>query len=247
MYTNNNNFSERTLAALNIAREEAHRLGHNFIGSEMLLIGIWTMMCVANLTLYLVREQIFQLIGRGPGYVSVQPPFTPNASRVMERAIELANEQEFSVEPEHLLLAITEVGGAMAVRILVSLGVEISQLQEATIAQIQNLPLLQPETQQTTETEVNLSPRPSLLPSVRLVNPSSRYTASPPKQIYITCLPQESGRFVCEARASGNFSSGIDFNSVAYGGTEFQAIAEALESLARMYRDYRGRGVADQD
>lgn len=241
MFSNNNNFSERTLAVINVAREEARRLGHNFIGSEMLLLGLLSLISIANLSLDAVREQIFQLIGRGPGYVSSQPPFTPNASRVLERANTLANEQEHLViEPEHLLLALTEVGGALAVRVLENLGVEIAQLREAILAQIQNLPRQQPESQQTTETENQSSQRPILLPSVRLVNPMTRFTVStPPKRINLTVLPQESGRFVCEAHASGNLSSGIDFSCIAYGDSEFHAIASALESLARSYRDFR--------
>lgn len=72
----------------------------------------------------------------------------------------------------------------------------------------------------------------SLLP---VIPPVSR---TAPTMMSVTTLPQETGRWVAQVNASG-ILDGPSFRSIGYGDSEFQAIAEALESLARMYQDYR--------
>lgn len=63
--------------------------------------------------------------------------------------------------------------------------------------------------------------------------------ASLPRSLTVSTLPQETGRWVAEVRASG-LLDGPSFSSLGYGDRDFKAIAEALKSLARMYQDYRG-------
>lgn len=102
------------------------------------------------------------------------------------------------------------------------------QLREATLAQIQSLPG-KADPQPASEPETQTS---TLLPVI----PSVSRTA--PTMLSVTTLPQETGRWVAQVNASGVLD-GPRFRSIGYGDSEFQAIAQALESLARMYQDYR--------
>lgn len=228
------NFSDRSLKVINLAEEEAHRLGHNFIGSEQLLIGLLSVdsgakqiLNAAGINLSNVQVELEKLIGRGAGFVAVEIPFTLRAKRAIEMAITRAYEQRpIVVEPEHLLLGIVDLGEGIALRVLENLGVSIPQLRKATLKQIQSLP------QQASPQPVRESQTSSLLP---VIPPVSR---TAPRMLSVTTLPQETGRWVAQVNASG-ILDGPSFRSIGYGDTEFQAIAQALESLARMYQDYK--------
>ncbi len=230
------NFSEGCRQVIILATEESRRLGHNFVGSEQLLIGLLSadngatqLLVAAGANKEAAQTEVEKIIGRGAGFVSIEPPFTPNARRAIETAIATARQQGFMyIEPEHLLLGILASEQTIAQRILETLGVAIEQLREATKAQIQTLPQqidFQQERQSQSQTS-QLSPA---------IPPLSRAV---PQLLNVTTLPQDTGRWVAQVNASG-FLDGPSFRCVGYGDTEFEAIASALESLARMYRNYR--------
>ena len=230
-------FSERSLEVINLAQEESHRLGHNFVASEQLLIGLLSadngatqLLVAAGASLEAAQTEVEKIIGRGSGFLAVELPFTPNAKRAIETAMATAHEQGFMyVEPEHLLLSIVAPEQQMiAQRILENLGVAIGQLREATLAQIQMLPQ-QIASQKARQSEDQTSLLPPAIPPV---------SRAIPKLLNVTTLPQETGRWVAQVSAS-SILDGPSFRSINYGDTEFEAIASALESLARMYRDYR--------
>ncbi len=225
------NFSESCRQVIILATEESRRLGHNFVGSEQLLIGLLSadngatqLLVAAGASKEAATTEVEKIIGRGAGFVARELPFTPNAKQAIEKAIVTAHEQGFMyVEVEHLLLGIFASEQTIAQRILENLGVAIEQLREATKAQIQTLP--QPERHSQSQIS-QLSPA---------IPPVSR---TAPKSVHVNALPQETGRWVAQVSAS-SFLDGPSFSSIDYGNTEFEAIASALESLARMYRDFR--------
>lgn len=231
------NFSESFRQVIILATEESRRLGHNFVASEQLLIGLLSadngatqILVAAGASLEAAQTEVEKIIGRGSGFLAIELPFTPNAKRAIETAMVTAREQGFMyVEPEHLLLSIVALEQQMiAQRILENLGVAIGQLREATLAQIQTLPQ-QIAPQQTRQSEDQTSLLSPAIPPV---------SRAVPKLLNITTLPQETGRWVAQVSAS-SILDGPSFRSINYGDTEFEAIASALESLARMYRDYR--------
>lgn len=230
-------FSESCRQVIIIAKEESRRLGHNFVGSEQLLIGLLRaengatqLLVTVGATLETAQTEVEKIIGRGSGFVASEPPFTPNARRAIEKAIEMARKQGFMyVKPEHLLLGIFAPQQTIAQRILENLGVAVEQLREATLAQVQTLPLQQVAPQQSGQFEYQTSLLSPAIP------PISRAV---PKFVNVTTLPQETGRWVAQVSAS-SILDGPSFSSIDYGDTEFEAIASAFESLARMYRDYR--------
>lgn len=72
-------FSERSLKVINLAQEESHRLGHNFIGSEQLLIGLLSadnsttqLLNAEGITLETTRLEVEKIIGRGSGFVAME-------------------------------------------------------------------------------------------------------------------------------------------------------------------------------
>lgn len=231
-----NHLSDRSLQVLSAANQEALRLGHNFVGAELLLLGLLRtdngaaqLLSAAGVSLESARSGVEHFIGRGSGHVNASPPLTPRAEQTLERAVKTAHEQGFPlVEPEHLLLALLDCQDAVSHRVLENLDTSIPQLREATLLQIQTLPRSpapQPVLDSGTET--------SLLPAIPPIERNA------PKQLSVHTLPQESGRHVAEVNSWGNILSGPNFRSIGYGDTEFEAIAQALESLARIYRDYR--------
>lgn len=230
-------FGESCRQVIILATEESRRLGHNFVASEQLLIGLLSadngatqLLVAAGASLEAAQTEVEKIIGRGSGFVAIELPFTPNAKRAIETAMATAREQGFMyVEPEHLLLGIVASKQMIAQRVLENLGVAIGQLREATLAQIQTLPQqIAPQQARQSEDQTSL-----MLPA------SPPVSRAVPKLLNVTTLPQETGRWVAQVSASSITVDGPSFRSISYGDTEFEAIASALESLARTYRDYR--------
>lgn len=232
------NFSSRTRKSINRAIAESHSLGHNFIGSEQILLGVLgvdeAIAQLLGVSLESVRAEVERTIGRGSGYVVASPPFTPRAKRIVQIATAIALVQEFScVEPEHLLLGIADRADGVAYNVLKNLGVLIPQLQQAILTKTRDLPR-QPIPQSDETDDETITTRSSLLPAVPPVNKTA------PTWLSITTLPQENGRWVAQVSAHGNaHGNAPNFRSIAYGNSDFQAIADALLSLARMYRNYQ--------
>lgn len=230
------NFSSRARTSINYAQAESHCLGHNFVGSEQILLGVLgTDEAIAQsigVTLEAVRAEVERTIGRGSGYVNASSPLTPRARQIVQAAMAVAQKHSFAcVEPEHILLALIDLEQAVGYKVLSKLGVSIPQIQQAILARVRELPR-QPVPQSDQIEDEETIPGSSLLPTI----PPMTRTA--PTLLTIIPLPQENGRWVAQATSLGSGNSPI-FKSVAYGDSDFKAIANALESLARMYREYQ--------
>src|SRR5581483_3306384 len=87
-------FTERARNVVSVAQEEARGLGHNYIGTEHLLLGLLRGEGVANRVLHdfgfevdAVRAQVEEIAGRGDEPLRDQIPFTPRAKKVLELAL----------------------------------------------------------------------------------------------------------------------------------------------------------------
>ena len=88
-------FTEGAIKVIMLAQEEARRMGHNFVGTEQLLLGVigqrhgigGRALAQINVTLKKTRKEIEKYIGRGTGFVASEIPFTPRAKRVLEMSI----------------------------------------------------------------------------------------------------------------------------------------------------------------
>lgn len=98
-------FTEKAIKVVMLAQEEARRLGHNFVGTEQILLGLIgestgiaaKVLKSMGVSLKDARVEVEKIIGRGSGFVAVEIPFTPRAKRVLELSLEEARQLgEFS-------------------------------------------------------------------------------------------------------------------------------------------------------
>ncbi len=135
-------FTEKAIKVIMLAQEEARRLGHNFVGTEQILLGlIGEGTGVAAKTLKSMgvnlkdaRVEVEKIIGRGSGFVAVEIPFTPRAKRVLELSWEEARQLGHNyIGTEHLLLGLIREGEGVAARVLENLGVDLSKIRSHVI------------------------------------------------------------------------------------------------------------------
>ena len=135
-------FTEKAIKVIMLAQEEARRLGHNFVGTEQILLGlIGEGTGVAAKTLKSMgvnlkdaRVEVEKIIGRGSGFVAVEIPFTPRAKRVLELSWDEARQFGHNyIGTEHLLLGLIREGEGVAARVLDNLGVDLSKVRQHII------------------------------------------------------------------------------------------------------------------
>ncbi len=133
-----NQFTPRAQNALRLAHTAAEELGHSYVGSEHLLLGLLreeegaAHRCLAeqSITQERARDVIVRIIGKGlPGLAPPQG-LTPRAKRVIENAVgESSRAGSGYVGTEHLLLGILRESGTMAMRVLQTMGTDPRRLQ----------------------------------------------------------------------------------------------------------------------
>ena len=135
-----NQFTPRAQNALRLAQEAAEELGHSYVGSEHLLLGLLrdedgaARRCLSeqSVTAERVRDAIVHIVGAGlPGLAPPQG-LTPRAKRVIENAVGVSVRGGSGyVGTEHLLLGILRENGTMAMRVLHTVGADTKRLQAA--------------------------------------------------------------------------------------------------------------------
>ena len=125
-----------------LAQEEARRLGHNFVGTEQVLLGLigeGTGVAAKTLksmgvTLKDARAEVEKIIGRGSGFVAVEIPFTPRAKRVLELSWDEARQLGHNyIGTEHLLLGLIREGEGVAARVLENLGIDLNKIRSNVV------------------------------------------------------------------------------------------------------------------
>ncbi|MBN2097155.1 MAG: ATP-dependent Clp protease ATP-binding subunit [Candidatus Omnitrophica bacterium] len=134
-----NRFTERARKVIILAKEEAKRFNHDYIGTEHILLGLIregegvASAVLQNLGLGLdkIRLEIEKLVQPGPTTViSGDIPFTPRAKRVIELAMEEARNLGHNyIGTEHLLLGLLHEGEGVAAQVLLSLGLDLNKLR----------------------------------------------------------------------------------------------------------------------
>ena len=146
---NENKFTPRAEEALRLSQEAAGELGHGYVGTEHLLLGLireeegmaHTVLTEAGLTDDMIVAIIKKSVGVGlPGSNPAQG-LTPRAKRVVEIAMEDSIRGGYNyVGTEHLLAGILREGNNMAVRILRAAGVEAKHLYTALMQKLNETP-----------------------------------------------------------------------------------------------------------
>ncbi|KAH7543618.1 chaperone protein ClpC, chloroplastic isoform X2 [Ziziphus jujuba] len=138
-------FTEKAIKVIMLAQEEARRLGHNFVGTEQILLGLIgegtgiaaKVLKAMGINLKEARVEVEKIIGRGSGFVAVEIPFTPRAKRVLELSLEEARQLGHNyIGSEHLLLGLLREGEGVAARVLENLGADPSNIRTQVIRMV---------------------------------------------------------------------------------------------------------------
>ncbi len=141
-----NNFTPRAQQVLALARKEADRFNHNYVGTEHLLLGLIKLgqgVAVSvlermGLDLESVRMEVEKQVGTGPDQkISGNIPYTPRVKKVLALANKEAKALNHSyVGTEHILLGLLREGEGVAARVLQTLGVDIQRTRNEILAEI---------------------------------------------------------------------------------------------------------------
>jgi ATP-dependent Clp protease ATP-binding subunit ClpC len=143
-------FTDRVRRVMFLAREEAARLHHDYIGTEHLLLGIVregeglaaTIVTNLGIDLDVIRRTIESMVPSSSGSVTIgEIPFTPRAKRVLELSVEEAkNLQHNYVGTEHLLLGLIREGEGIAARVLLEFGADFKRVKDEVVRLIGGSP-----------------------------------------------------------------------------------------------------------
>ena len=141
-----NNFTPRAQQVLALARKEADRFNHNYVGTEHLLLGLIKLgqgVAVSvlermGLDLESVRMEVEKQVGTGPDQkVSGNIPYTPRVKKVLALANKEAKTLNHSyVGTEHILLGLLREGEGVAARVLQTLDVDIQRTRNEILSEI---------------------------------------------------------------------------------------------------------------
>jgi ATP-dependent Clp protease ATP-binding subunit ClpA len=133
-------FTDRARRVVVLAQEESRRLGHKYIGTEHLLLGLVRegkgvaaqALNALGISLEGVRAQVEEIIGEGAADVPAgHIPFTPRAKKVLElslrEALQLGHRH---IGTEHLLLGLLREGEGVAAQVLVRQGLALDRVRE---------------------------------------------------------------------------------------------------------------------
>ncbi|MGD8277805.1 MAG: ATP-dependent Clp protease ATP-binding subunit [Gemmatimonadota bacterium] len=139
----NYNFTDRVRKVLAMAREEAIRLQHDYVGTEHILLGLIregegvaaTVLGALNVDLEQIHERIEESVKKGKATIALgELPYTSRAKKVLEYAMAEARELSHSyVGTEHLLLGLLREEKGIAAQVLNSLGVTLEDARAETL------------------------------------------------------------------------------------------------------------------
>ncbi len=141
-----NNFTPRAQQVLALARKEADRFHHNYVGTEHLLLGLIklgqgvavSVLQKMGLDLETVRSAVEKQVGTGPeGKTTGSIPYTPRVKKVLALAGKEAKALNHSyVGTEHILLGLLREGEGVAARVLKSLDIDIERTRNEILREL---------------------------------------------------------------------------------------------------------------
>ncbi|MCW5553307.1 MAG: ATP-dependent Clp protease ATP-binding subunit [Verrucomicrobiae bacterium] len=141
-----NNFTPRAQQVLALARKEADRFNHNFVGTEHLLLGLIKLgqgvavnvLQKLGLDLETVRMEVEKQVGTGPDQKMIgNIPYTPRVKKVLALASKEAKALNHTyVGTEHILLGLLREGDGVAARVLKNLDVDIELTRQEILKEL---------------------------------------------------------------------------------------------------------------
>ncbi|MFQ5964861.1 MAG: ATP-dependent Clp protease ATP-binding subunit [Candidatus Scalinduaceae bacterium] len=136
-------FTDRARKVMALAREEAKRFNHEYIGTEHILLGLVkegsgvaaNVLQNMDIDLKKIRLEVEKIVQAGPDLVSVgQLPFTPRVKKVLEYAMEEARAMGHNyIGTEHQLLGLLREQEGVAAQVLLNLGVKLEDVREEVV------------------------------------------------------------------------------------------------------------------
>ncbi|MFH1799264.1 MAG: ATP-dependent Clp protease ATP-binding subunit [Candidatus Omnitrophota bacterium] len=136
-------FTERARKVIILAKEEAKRFNHDYIGTEHILLGLIkegesvaaAVLQNLGLSLDTIRLEVEKLVQFGPStIVSGDIPFTPKAKKVIELAMDEARRLGHNyIGTEHLLLGLIKEGEGVASHVLMNVGLDLNKVRSEVI------------------------------------------------------------------------------------------------------------------
>jgi ATP-dependent Clp protease ATP-binding subunit ClpA len=135
-------FTDRARRVVVLAQDEARELGHGYIGTEHLLLGLSheeagvaaKALTTLGVSLDALRQQIVEVVGTGEGQPPGHIPFTPRAKKILELALREARQLGHSyIGTEHILLGIVREGEGVAAQVLQKQGLTLMIVRRAVV------------------------------------------------------------------------------------------------------------------
>ncbi|MEE8467345.1 MAG: ATP-dependent Clp protease ATP-binding subunit, partial [Planctomycetota bacterium] len=136
-------FTDRAKKVMNLARQEAQRFNHEYLGTEHVLLGLVqegsgvaaNVLKNMGIDLNKIRMEVEKIVKTGPSMVTMgQLPFTPRAKKVLELSMEEAGNLGHNyIGTEHLLLGLIKENEGIAAQVLLILGVKLEDVREEVL------------------------------------------------------------------------------------------------------------------
>lgn len=140
-----NYFTQKASEVLNIAIKSAENFGHNYIGSEHILLALvreeagvaYSVLDGKGITAEDIEKFIKENVGIGSATRLTPDDFTPRSKRILDMAFQIARSMLHSfVDTEHLLLALLQEDDSYAVKFINSVGIDEQQLFEQVVSSV---------------------------------------------------------------------------------------------------------------
>ncbi len=136
-------FTDRAKKVMNLARQEAQRFNHEYLGTEHILLGLVqegsgvaaNVLKNMGIDLNKIRTEVEKIVKTGPSMVTMgQLPYTPRAKKVLELSMEEAGNLGHNyIGTEHLLLGLIKENEGIAAQVLINLGVKLEDVREEVL------------------------------------------------------------------------------------------------------------------
>ncbi|HIG10981.1 MAG: ATP-dependent Clp protease ATP-binding subunit [bacterium] len=136
-------FTDRAKKVMNLARQEAQRFNHEYLGTEHVLLGLVqegsgvaaNVLKQMQIDLDKIRDEVEKIVKTGPSMVTQgQLPFTPRAKKVLELSLEEASNLGHNyIGTEHLLLGLIKENEGIAAQVLTNIGVKLEDVREEVL------------------------------------------------------------------------------------------------------------------
>src|SRR5580704_4348146 len=147
-------FTNRAKQVIKLAKKEAQRLNHNYLGTEHVLLGLLKLgqgiavnvLRNFNLDYDIIRAEVERLVGFGP---EIQVYGDPALTGKVKKAFEFANEEAAAlnhnyVGTEHLLLALLRQSDGVAAQVLENLNVNLKDIRREVLKELETFNLQLP-------------------------------------------------------------------------------------------------------